>query len=117
MKIKMNRPDDLVDDSDVTYNMLSSCEINTDAHKELTLTMRLADRGGCWAILNDSVYIGDVELDDGSRYDNAPLWCLKRYEQQCIMSCHLIDKKSVSIDNLKENLKENLEEKCNLKIL
>ncbi len=109
MKVKMNERDDPEDDSCMTYNMLSSCEINTDAHKDLTLTMRLADRSGCWAILNDSVYIGDVELDDGSHYDNSPLWCLKRYEQQCIMSCHLIDKNEIVCDNLKEN--------CNLNIL
>jgi len=102
MKIKLNGHDDPEDDSHVTYDMLSACENNTDAHKQLTLTMRLADRSGCWAILNDSVYIGDVELDDGSRYDNAPLWCLKRYEQQCVMSCHLINKNSIIGDNLED---------------
>jgi hypothetical protein len=59
------------------------------------LQMRLNDRGGAWTINYDSVYIGKVELDDGSYFDDYPLWAVKEYEQQIVLSSHLLDKKTI----------------------
>jgi hypothetical protein len=36
-----------------------------------------------------------MELDDGTIFNEHPLWVVKDYEQQVVLSTHIIDKKSL----------------------
>lgn len=95
MLVKMNNEDDPVDGSIETYDLMKEMDTNSKEYKRNMLQMRLNDRGGAWTINYDSVYIGKVELDDGSYFDDYPLWAVKEYEQQIVLSSHLLDKKTI----------------------
>ena len=95
MKVKMNNEDDPVDGSIETFELMKEMDTNSKEYKTNMLQMRLNDRGGSWTINYDSVYIGKVELDDGSYFEDYPLWAVKDYEQQIVLSSHLLDKKTI----------------------
>ena len=59
------------------------------------LTLRISDHNGLWAKTFDSAYLGNIELDDGSFIEDAPLIVLKEYNQQIPLSYHFIDKSSL----------------------
>ena len=56
------------------------------------LTMRISDHDGKWSEHNDSVFLGKIELDNGSYLKNTPIIVLKDYHQQIPLSYHYIDK-------------------------
>jgi len=88
MNVVLNRPSDTIDESQVKQHLLSNPETSTMAR----LTMRMSDHDGIWTNTYDSVYIGKIDLDDGSKYMNAPLWIVKKYNQQVFLSCNMIDR-------------------------
>jgi hypothetical protein len=57
--------------------------------------LKISDRDGLWRENYDSVYIGKIELDDGNIIDDYPLWAIKNYDQQIILSSHIVDKKTL----------------------
>ena len=58
------------------------------------LTMRISDHDGKWAENFDSVYLGDVELDDGNCL-NKQLIVIKEYDQEIPLSYHFINKNTL----------------------
>ena len=81
MKVVNNHPDNDIDESDI-----KTCMINKLRHeKMLKLTMRITDHDGKWQQNFDSVFIGDLLLDDGAKLDMGPLYVIKEHNQQmCI---------------------------------
>ena len=55
------------------------------------MTLRITDYDGNWAKNYDSVYIGDIELDNGEKMKNTPIYVVKKYEQQISLSYHFIN--------------------------
>ena len=86
-----NQINDTIDDSQIKQDRLK--DINLDQNIE-RLTMRISDYDGKWSKENyDSVYLGNLELDNGALLDK-PIIVLKDYDQQIPLSYHYIDKKS-----------------------
>ena len=57
--------------------------------------MRISDHDGNWAKLYDSVILDAVELDDGSKLKDTPIYVCKEYEQQQPLSYHYLNKKTL----------------------
>ena len=87
-KVVLNRPSDNIDESQMKKHLLSNDETSSMAR----LTMRISDYDGTWTNQYDSVYVGKVDLDDGCKYMNSPLWVVKDYSQQTFLSSHPIDR-------------------------
>jgi hypothetical protein len=87
-KVVLNRPSDSIDESQMKQYLLSNHETTSMAR----LTMRISDYDGTWTNQYDSVYVGKVDLDDGCKYMNSPLWVVKDYSQQTFLSSHPIDR-------------------------
>lgn len=81
MKVVNNHPDNDIDESDI-----KTCMINkSETRKNAKLTMRITDHDGKWQQNFDSVFIGDLLLDDGTKLDTGPLYVIKEHNQQmCI---------------------------------
>lgn len=103
MKVPLNNPNDCVDESLTTKTMLLNCHENDTEYTNIKLLMRVSDRDGLWTQTYDSVYLGRIELDDGSFYEEYPLWVVKEYDQHVMLSSHLIDKKTTDRDWSKNN--------------
>lgn len=52
------------------------------------LTQRISDHDGLWSIDYDSIYLGKIQLDDGTYLVNTPLYVLKKVENQIPLSYH-----------------------------
>lgn len=63
----------------------------TDSNLYENLTLRITDYDGNWSKNYDSVYVGDIELDNGEKMKNTPIYVVKKYEQQIPLSYHFID--------------------------
>lgn len=87
-KVILNRPSDNIDESQMKQQLLSSQETSSLAR----LTMRITDYDSTWTNQYDSVYVGKINLDDGTKYINTPFWVVKDYNQQTYLSCHSIDR-------------------------
>jgi len=87
-KVVLNRPSDNIDESQMKQYLLSNDTTSSMAR----LTMRISDYDGTWTTQYDSVYVGKVDLDDGCKYMNSPLWVVKDYNQQTFLSSHRIDR-------------------------
>ena len=83
-KVILNNVTDSVDES-----MLKRELNNNNLYENLTL--RITDYDGNWAKNYDSVYIGDIELDNGEKMKNTPIYVVKKYEQQISLSYHFIN--------------------------
>jgi hypothetical protein len=89
IKIIENLFNDKNDNSEIKKERLN--DKNLDQNMEV-LTMRISDHDGKWSEHNDSVFLGKIELDNGSYLKNAPIIVLKDYHQQIPLSYHYIDK-------------------------
>jgi len=87
-----NMPNDPIDESDIKKQRIN--DESLDKNLEIQ-TLRVSDHDGIWARTYDSVYLGNIELDDGSFIEGAPIIVLKDYEQQISLSYHYIDKNSL----------------------
>ena len=84
-----NSPNDPIDESDIKKELLKDDNVNV---KKEILTMRISDHDGIWAKTYDSIYLGRLELDDGSYMEDVPMLVLRDYDQQIPLTCHYIDK-------------------------
>jgi hypothetical protein len=82
-----NAPNDPIDESEIKQHRLQDTTLNKQ--KEV-LTLRISDHDGLWATAYDSVYVGNLELDDGSLLDDTPMIVLKEYVNQLPLSGHYI---------------------------
>jgi len=87
MKVPLNYPEDETDLSLYKKTTILEERKQIDRH-----TMRITDYDGNWTEKFDSIYIGNLELDDGSQLMDAPYWVVKEYEQQVPLSFHYINK-------------------------
>jgi hypothetical protein len=87
-----NAPNDTIDESLLKKHRIEDKEL--DRKKEI-LTLRISDHDGIWAKTFDSIYLGNLELDDGSFLDDMPMVALRDYEQQLPLSCHFINKSTL----------------------
>jgi len=89
-----NCPNDPADESETKQQRLSDDRVDTKLEQ---LTMRISDHDGRWAENYDSVYLGPVELDDGT-YFHCNLLAVKNYNQQIPLSYHYVDKNMLGGD-------------------
>lgn len=85
-KVILNNSSNKMDDSNVKRELLES---PNNLYENLTL--RITDYDGKWADNYDSIHIGDIELDNGEKMKNTPIYVIKKYEQQIPLSYHFID--------------------------
>jgi hypothetical protein len=60
------------------------------------LTIRISDHDGKWTEYYDSVYLGQVKLDNDDYLKNTPIIVVKEYDQQVPLSCHYINNGSIN---------------------
>lgn len=77
--VKLNYPEDNIDNS-----IIKREKIETNLCEKLTI--RLTDYEGLWAENYDSCFIGNIELDNGDKLSNTPIFTVKKYEQQFPLS-------------------------------
>lgn len=94
MLLKVNDINDSIDESEIKKKRCTELEYN---HKYEALTMRISDYDGKWTEDYDSVYLGQIELDDGTFLNNTPLYVIKEFKQQHSLSYHFIDKNGNTI--------------------
>lgn len=82
MLVKQNLPFDSVDESAI------KCDIMKNTSSECRLTNRVSDHSGTWACNYDSVYLGQVELDDGTILRDAPFIVAKDRARHIPLSYH-----------------------------
>jgi len=80
-----NYPDDPIDESQIKKDRLE--DQNLDQHYE-KMTLRISDYDGLWVNRYDSVYLAELELDDGRQIKEAPMLVIKAYNQQIPLSIH-----------------------------
>ena len=85
MKVVLNYPEDPNDESKIKMEKIE------DNYEKLTV--RITDYDGKWAEKYDSIFIGNIELDNGEKIKNAPIYVIKNYEQQVPLSYHYLDKR------------------------
>lgn len=105
MLVKFNDPDDSYDESEIKKMRLN--EKNLDTKYEV-LTSRITDYDGKWVDTHDSVYLGKIELDDGTFYKESPIYVVKNFEQQQPLSYHYINKRGLG---------ERYDKNCNYSIM
>lgn len=102
-KVVLNLPEDPVDTSLFKNELINDVNNESKSKSLIRNTMRLTDYDALWTKEKyDSVYIGKLELDNGNTLVNAPLWVVKKYEQQTPLSYYYIDKSTLG-DVWKEN--------------
>jgi len=97
MKIVLNLNNDSVDTSSVVIQNLATPE--EDISIRARLKIRITDYDSKWTLSYDSIYVGQIELDDGSILTDGPLWVVKKQNQYHILSSHII---KITPDELKE---------------
>jgi len=81
-----NYPSDAIDESEIKKQRLYDESLDQNLER---LTMRITDHDGKWSNDYDSVYLGNVELDNGDLFKKQIL-VLKEYYQQKPLSYHYI---------------------------
>uniref|UniRef100_A0A6C0D9U8 Uncharacterized protein n=1 Tax=viral metagenome TaxID=1070528 RepID=A0A6C0D9U8_9ZZZZ len=111
--IKMNYPNDTIDESEIKKERLNNTFSDADRMKTLDytyekMTLRISDHDGLWKQNYDSVYLGKLELDDGNFLKNTPMYVAKDYYSHTPLSYHYIDKTSLG---------SIFDENCNYRII
>ena len=78
MKVMMNYPGDDIDESMYKKELLLK---NINNNYDEKLTMRLSDYGCKWIKKYDTLFIGIIDLDNGKKLFNYPLWVVKNNNQ------------------------------------
>jgi len=86
--IKENMPNDKIDESELKLLRLKN--INHNYEK---MTLRISDHAANWASDYDSVFVDRIELDDGQRLLDTPIYAIKELQNQVSLSYHIIDGK------------------------
>ena len=84
-KVILNNHSDCIDESNIKNELLTSNNLYEN------LTLRITDYNGTWSNNYDSIYLGDTELDNGTKMQNTPIYVVKKYEQHIPLSYHFID--------------------------
>lgn len=88
-----NMPNDPIDDSVIKKQRLEDGSLD---HNMEVQTIRISDHDGLWAETYNSIYLGNMELDDGSMLESynisLPILALRDYNQQIPLSYHFINK-------------------------
>jgi len=87
MKVITNHPDSPIDESEMKKQLLE-----IDSTNKTRLTMRISDHDSRWTENYDSVYIGKLELDDGSVFTDSPIWVTHNFDDNVLLSWSLITK-------------------------
>ena len=87
-----NFPNAPIDESEIKKQRMTDPSLNQNYEIQ---TLRISDHDGIWSRTYNSVYLGNIELDDGNFIEETPLIVLKDYNQQIPLSCHFIDKNSI----------------------
>jgi len=87
--VKLNYPNDAIDQSDVKRSKLELEERNNNSYEKMTL--RISDYDSTWKEQYDSVFLGKIELDDGKLLKNTPLYICKDFYSHVPLSYHYID--------------------------
>lgn len=98
--VKLNYPNDAIDQSEIKQNNLALEEKNNNSYERMTL--RISDYDSRWKENYDSVCLGKIELDDGRLLKNTPLYVCKDFYSHIPLSYHYIDT-SIIQDVLDEN--------------
>lgn len=88
-KVQMNLVTDVTDDSQKRQERLLNNSLDT---KYEALLSRITDYDGRWARDYDSIVSYEVELDDGSKLRNAPVYACNDYDHFCSLSYHYLKK-------------------------
>ena len=88
-----NNLNDPNDESQIKKQRLEDETIDQNFER---LTIRISDHDGLWCTNFNSVYLGHIELDNGTYLENTPIFVVKEYEQQLPLSYHYINKKSTA---------------------
>jgi hypothetical protein len=80
-----NFPNDAIDESQTKKDRLSDKKLDNIYEK---MTLRISDYDGLWAKEYDSIYLAELELDDGKLLKEAPLLVIKEHNQQIPLSIH-----------------------------
>ena len=91
-KYIQNNKSDPNDESEIKIQRFNDESLDQNMER---LTMRISDHDGNWTQNYDSVYLGEVELDNGILLDR-PILVVKEYKQQIPLSYHFIDKRTVN---------------------
>jgi|694.fasta_scaffold145053_3 hypothetical protein len=94
LKYVENRPEDSIDMSETKVNKLTDPSGNPLYER---LTMRITDYDGIWAKKYDSIYLGQVVLDN-DQILNRQITSVKQYEQHIPLSYHYINKSTLNGD-------------------
>ena len=83
-KTVLNLVNDPIDQSHIISQKLLNDEQST------RLKLRITDYDSTWTLQYNSIYVGKVELDDGSIFQDGPLWCVKKRQYYHILTSHNI---------------------------
>jgi hypothetical protein len=87
-KFIQNYPNDRID-----YSERKLTKTNNDNNDNNTekLMERITDYNSLWTKTYDSIFLGNIDLDNGNILDDSPVIVLKNYEQQSPLSYHYIN--------------------------
>lgn len=85
-KVVLNNIYEAIDESKIKREL-----INKENNLYENLSIRITDYDGKWSEKYDSIYVGDIELDNGEKFSNTPIYVVKNYEQQIPLSYHFIN--------------------------
>jgi len=94
--VKMNYPNDRIDESEIKKTKLINTE-NTNDNINEKMTLRISDHDGLWKQNYDSVYLGKIELDNGEYLQDTPLYVIKDYYNHTPISYHEINKRTLGV--------------------
>lgn len=80
-----NLTNDDIDNSETKNTKLKDDNLNKSNNY---LTIKITDYDGNWTKIYDSVYLGNIELENETKMLNTPLFVIKKYEQQKSLSYH-----------------------------
>jgi len=98
-KMIQNLPNDPIDNSEIKQKR--SQDNLLDINHE-TLVSRISDHDGKWTADYDSVYIGNILLDDGNYIKGSPIIVIRDYDQQVPLSYHYIT--NLSKDTIRDEV-------------
>ena len=84
-----NSLNSLNDNSIIKKHKMSDTNLNQNQE---IMTLRISDHDSIWREKYDSLYLGNIELDDGKFIQEIPFIVTKDYIQQVPLSYHFIDK-------------------------
>jgi hypothetical protein len=88
IKVIENLINDEIDKSDTKKERLLDPNLDSTIEE---LTIRISDHDGKWTENYDSVYLGQIKLDNDEHFKNTPIIVVKEYYQQVPLSCHYIN--------------------------